>query len=140
MERCNFFCTSCYLSEATNATAPAPFDEIRAQLDELRAYLGPDGKCQITSGEVTLLPVAELGRIVAYALRFGHRECNITVPVVVVHSGRRRRLVEVVRADRAWDRRIMRRALREFVPGIHMDEAHNDPDPAGGAAACFACP
>ncbi|HIG16786.1 MAG TPA: hypothetical protein EYQ31_05570 [Candidatus Handelsmanbacteria bacterium] len=110
MERCNFFCTSCYLSEAANATAPAPFDEIRAQLDELRAYLGPDGKCQIT------------------------------VPVVVVHSGRRRRLVEVVRADRAWDRRIMRRALREFVPGIHMDEAHNDPDPAGGAAACFACP
>lgn len=274
MERCNFSCTSCYLSAAANATTPAPFDEVREQLDELRAYLGPDGKCQITSGEVTLLPVEDLGRIVAYALkigldpmvmtngerllqqadylatlvgdyglrkvsfhvdstqrgrpgwrrtqaeaelhplrdrfadlvrqtrdqtgqvlhaamtmtvtennaagvpvvmdwaldnadavrlvsflpvapvgrtrdegaddldldgvwrlvcqgagqslnrdalRFGHRECNITVPVVVVHTGARRRIIEIVRAERRWDRRIMRRALREFVPGIHVD-------------------
>jgi MoaA/NifB/PqqE/SkfB family radical SAM enzyme len=274
MERCNFACTSCYLNEAANTTAPAPFDEVRAQLDELRAYLGPDGKCQITSGEVTLLPVADLGRIVAYALhigldpmvmtngerflqeadylatlvreyglqkvsfhvdstqrgrpgwrrdqteeelrplrdrfadlvrqtrtqtgrvvhaaitmtvteanaagvpgvidwaldnadairlvsflpvapvgrtddeqavgldlagvwklictgagkrlnrdalRFGHRECNITVPILVVHTGNRRRIVEVVRAEHAWDRRIMRRALREFAPRIHVD-------------------
>ena len=275
MERCNFSCTSCYLSEAANATAPAPFEQVRRQLDDLRDYLGPDGKCQITSGEVTLLPVEDLGRIVAYALRigldpmvmtngerfledadylatlvgdyglqkvsfhvdttqrgrpgwrsdqsegelhalrdrfahlvrqtrvqtgrglhaamtmtvteanaegvpgvidwaldnadavrlisflpvapvgrtrdgrahnldldgvwrlicrgagrllnrdalnFGHRECNITVPVVVVHAGLRRHVVEVVRVGRAWDRRIRRRALREFAPHVHVDD------------------
>ena len=275
MERCNFSCTSCYLSEGANATMPAPFAQVQAQLDELRAYLGPEGKCQITSGEVTLLPVQELGRIVAYALqigldpmvmtngerflqqadylrtlveefglqkvsfhvdstqrgrpdwrqdqqeeelhelrdrfadlvrqtrtetgkvlhaamtmtvtdanaagvpcvidwalnnadairlvsflpvapvgrtrdegadgldqddvwqlichgagralhrdalRFGHREYNITVPVVVVHAGRQRRIIEIVRAEHGWDRRIMRRALREFAPGIHIDD------------------
>jgi MoaA/NifB/PqqE/SkfB family radical SAM enzyme len=273
MERCNFSCTSCYLSEGANATVPAPFAEVQAQLDELRAYLGPEGKCQITSGEVTLLPVQELGRIVVYALqigldamlmtngerflqqadylrtlveefglqkvsfhvdstqrgrpdsrqdqqeeelhelrdrfadlvrqtrtqtgkvlhaamtvtdanaagvpgvidwalnhadairlvsflpvapvgrtrdegadgldldgvwqlicrgagqalnrdalRFGHRECNITVPVIVAHAGRQRSIIEIVRAENGWDRRIMRRALREFAPGIHIDD------------------
>lgn len=55
------------------------------------------------------------------ALNFGHRECNITVPVVVVHAVARRHVVEVVRAVRAWDRRIMRRALREFAPHFHVD-------------------
>ena len=44
---------------------------MRQQLDDLRDYLGPAGKCQITSGEVTLLPAEDLGRIGAYALRIG---------------------------------------------------------------------
>jgi molybdenum cofactor biosynthesis enzyme MoaA len=275
MERCNFSCTSCYLSEAAQATEPAAFDEVCQQLNELRAWLGPGGKCQITSGEVALLPVEALGRIVTYArrigldpmvmtngerllddpdylttlvrdyglrkvsfhvdttqrgrpgwrpeqteaelhplrdrfadlvrrtrrqtgqilhaamtmtvtganahgvadvidwcldnadamrlvsflpvapvgrtkdesddyldlggvwqricrgagrllnrdaLRFGHGECNITAPVVVLRAGTRRHVVEVVRAGKGWDRRIMRRALREFAPTLHVDE------------------
>lgn len=71
MEKCNFACTSCYLSDIANDTRPAPFAEVQGQLDELRAYLGPGGKCQITSGEVTLLEPAQLGRIVAYARGIG---------------------------------------------------------------------
>lgn len=71
MERCNFACTSCYLSDIANATDPLPFEEVRQQLDTLRAFLGPAGKAQITSGEVTLLDIAALGRIVAYARRIG---------------------------------------------------------------------
>ena len=71
MEKCNFTCTSCYLSEEANYALPLPFAEVRAQLDELRAHLGAGGKAQITSGEVTLLPPAELGRIVAYARSIG---------------------------------------------------------------------
>lgn len=283
MERCNFSCTSCYLSAAANATRPAPFEDVCRQLDDLRSYLGPAGKCQITSGEVTLLPAADLGRIVAYALsigldpmvmtngerllddpaylptlvrdhglrkvsfhvdstqrgrpgwrrdqpeqdlhalrdrfadlvrstrrqtgavlhaamtmtvteanadgvptvidwaldnadairlvsflpvapvgrttdarasdldadldadldldgvwrlvcrgagqplhrdalRFGHRECNITVPVLILHTGADRHIVEVVRQHRRWDRRIMRRALREFAPQVQVDD------------------
>ena len=71
MEKCNFACTSCYLSEVANYTQPLPFEQVREQLDELRAHLGPGGKCQITSGEVTLLDPHELGRIVAYARQIG---------------------------------------------------------------------
>jgi len=71
MERCNFACTSCYLSDLANATDPAPFSEARRQLRALREHLGPGGKVQITSGEVTLLPVEQLGRVVAHARSIG---------------------------------------------------------------------
>ena len=66
MEKCNFDCTSCYLSDIAKHTMPLPFDAIKEQLDTLRHHLGPAGKAQITSGEVTLLSKDELGRIVAY--------------------------------------------------------------------------
>ncbi len=71
MEKCNFACTSCYLSDVANHTEPLPFAEVKAQLDTLRDYLGPGGKAQITSGEVTLLDKHDLGRIVAYARYIG---------------------------------------------------------------------
>jgi len=71
MEKCNFACTSCYLSDVANYTRPLPFEQVQEQLDALRDHLGPGGKCQITSGEVTLLDPHELGRIVAYALQIG---------------------------------------------------------------------
>ena len=68
MERCNFSCTCCYLGAEANKTEPLPFEEVREQLDLLRAHLGARGKVQITAGEVTLLPVEDLGRIIEYAL------------------------------------------------------------------------
>lgn len=71
LERCNYACTSCYLTDVANRTPALDFEAVCAQLDALRAYLGPGGKAQITSGEVTLLPLEELGRILAYALRIG---------------------------------------------------------------------
>ena len=71
MERCNFACTSCYLSEIANATPPLPFTDVKRQLDSLRAFLGLGGKAQITSGEVTLLRKQDLGRIIAYAHKIG---------------------------------------------------------------------
>ena len=67
MERCNFACTSCYLSDVANQTNPLPFAEVKAQLDALRTHLGPGGKVQITAGEVTLLDKHDLGRIVAFS-------------------------------------------------------------------------
>ena len=82
MERCDFGCTSCYLSDMANATPPLSFAEVCKQLDELRSVLGPAGKTQITSGEVTLLPVHDLGRIVRYARRIG------LDPMVMTHGQR----------------------------------------------------
>ncbi|MCZ6674101.1 MAG: radical SAM protein [Verrucomicrobia bacterium] len=71
MEKCNFACSSCYLTEIANFTRPLGFETIKEQLDSLRMHLGARGKVQVTSGEVTLLPVEELGRIVSYARQIG---------------------------------------------------------------------
>lgn len=65
-ERCNYACTACYLAADANRAPPMAFEEVRAQLDTLREYLGPGGNTQITSGEVTLLPVEDLVRILRY--------------------------------------------------------------------------
>ncbi|MBD3867342.1 MAG: radical SAM protein [Acidobacteria bacterium] len=71
MEHCDFACSSCYLTPIANRTRPLPFEEVRKQLDVLRDGLGPQGKVQITAGEVTLLDPPELGRIVSYARKIG---------------------------------------------------------------------
>ena len=71
MEKCNYTCTSCYLTDLADWARPLPFDKVKQQLDTLRRELGHDGKVQITSGEVTLLKPEELGRIVAYARELG---------------------------------------------------------------------
>lgn len=82
MERCNFSCTCCYLGPEANRAPPLPFAEVRRQLDAIRAHLGPGGPTQITAGEVTLLPVEELGAIIAYA-----RSIQLD-PMVMTHGQR----------------------------------------------------
>lgn len=70
-EGCNFACTACYLAGEANGTPPLPFEEVREQLDRIRLELGPAGNVQITAGEVTLLPVEELIRIVRHCVQIG---------------------------------------------------------------------
>ena len=82
MERCDLACTSCYLGEEANASQPLDEAETYRQLDKLREFLGPQGKAQITSGEVTLLPREVLGRYVRYALDIG------LDPMVMTHGRR----------------------------------------------------
>ncbi|MFT5288994.1 MAG: hypothetical protein ACI8QS_002695 [Planctomycetota bacterium] len=65
-ERCNLWCSACYLAKDANQAPPLPFEDIRQQLDEIREYLGPWGNTQITSGEVTLLACDDLLRILKY--------------------------------------------------------------------------
>lgn len=96
-ERCNFGCTACYLGENANRQKPMPFEEVKEQLDALRDYLGPGGNVQITSGEVTLLPVEDLCRIVAYA-----RSLQLS-PMVMTHG-------DVLLHDRAYLERLIREA------------------------------
>ncbi len=82
LERCDFACTSCYLGPEANGAEPLPREEVFRQLDELRAFLGPQGKVQITAGEVTLLPRRTLGEYVRYALEIG------LDPMVMTHGRR----------------------------------------------------
>ncbi|MEO0478754.1 MAG: radical SAM protein [Planctomycetota bacterium] len=64
MEKCNYTCTSCYLTSLANWAKPLPYEKVLDQLKTLRKELGHGGKVQITSGEVTLLSIEELGKIV----------------------------------------------------------------------------
>ncbi|MEM9189837.1 MAG: hypothetical protein AAGF12_11715 [Myxococcota bacterium] len=79
-ERCDFACTACYLATTGNRTPPLPFPEVKAQLERIRAHVGPAGNVQITAGEVTLLPVEDLVRIVRYARTIG------LDPMVMTHG------------------------------------------------------
>ena len=82
MEKCNFSCTCCYLGPDANKTEPLPFEEVKEQLDHMRSVLGKGGKAQITAGEVTLLPLEDLGRIVQYG-------CSIGLDLMVMSHGQR---------------------------------------------------
>lgn len=79
-ERCNFGCTACYLGKTANHQPPLPFEEVAGQIDTLSENLGAGGNIQITSGEVTLLPVEELIRILQYA------RTKKLVPMVMTHG------------------------------------------------------
>jgi hypothetical protein len=82
LERCNFACTSCYLSKEANRVPPLEPKEVKGQLDALRAFLGPQGKAQLTAGEVTLLPREVLGSYIRYAKAIG------LDPMVMSHGER----------------------------------------------------
>lgn len=79
-EACNFGCTACYLGGKANKQKPMPFEQVAEQLEQLSAFLGPGGNVQLTSGEVTLLPVEDLVRIILYA-----RELDLS-PMVMTHG------------------------------------------------------
>ncbi|MGR9106882.1 MAG: radical SAM protein [Gammaproteobacteria bacterium] len=80
MPRCDFACRGCYLGREANRIPAAPVAAIRQQLDTIRDWLGDGGNVQITDGEVTLRPQAELIEIVRYARQIG------LVPMLMTHG------------------------------------------------------
>ncbi len=83
--RCDFDCRGCYLGSEANHIRPAGIADAFEQLDRLREWLGPKGNAQITDGEVTLLPEAELVQILCYARSIG------LIPMVMSHGDTFRR-------------------------------------------------
>ena len=83
--KCDFSCTGCYLGSEANRIPPLPVSAVLAQLDALRAHLGPKSNVQITDGEVTLRPEEELIAILRYARSIG------IVPMVMTHGDNLRR-------------------------------------------------
>jgi hypothetical protein len=83
--RCDFACTGCYLGHEANHIPALPTAAILRQLDEMRRWLGPKSNVQITDGEVTLRPVAELVEILRYARSIG------VIPMVMTHGDNLRR-------------------------------------------------
>jgi hypothetical protein len=80
MPRCDFNCTACYMGEDSNRRNPLPIGEIKAQIQALRRWLGPAGNLQLTDGEITLRPEADLVKLIAYARAIG------LVPMIMTHG------------------------------------------------------
>jgi uncharacterized radical SAM superfamily Fe-S cluster-containing enzyme len=80
MPKCDFSCTGCYLNTNANRARPAKVSEIKQQLQQIRAWLGPCGNVQLTDGEISLREESELIEIIAYSRRLG------LVPMLMTHG------------------------------------------------------
>ncbi len=85
MPRCDFACVGCYLGEEANRIPPEPIEAIKAQMRALRPSLGHAGNLQLTDGEVTLRPEAELIDLLRYA-----RSLDL-IPMLMTHGDAFRR-------------------------------------------------
>lgn len=83
--RCDFACTGCYLGREANRIPALPTAAVLAQLEDLRAWLGPKSNVQVTDGEVTLRPAEELVEILRHARSIG------VAPMVMTHGDNLRR-------------------------------------------------
>jgi hypothetical protein len=107
MPKCDFSCTGCYLNADANRARPAPLSEIKEQLRQIRAWLGPCGNVQLTDGEVSLREESQLIEIIAHARTLG------LVPMLMSHGETFRRCPGLL------ERLIQRGGLTEVC--IHVD-------------------
>jgi hypothetical protein len=107
MPKCDFSCTGCYLNADANRARPAQLSEIKQQLQQIRAWLGPCGNLQLTDGEISLRDESELIEIIAYARRIG------LVPMLMTHG-------ETFRRRRGLLERLMEKGGLTEV-SIHVD-------------------
>jgi hypothetical protein len=105
--KCDFDRQGCYLGAEANSVPRFPLAEAFRQLETLRGWLGPKANVQITDGEVTLLPEAELIAILRRARELG------TIPMVMSHGDTFRRKPELLH------RLVLEGGLREV--SLHVD-------------------
>jgi hypothetical protein len=77
-QRCNLDCTLCYLSESSQALRDLPLQEVFRRIAMIRAQYGAGIDVQITGGEPTLRPRAELVAIVRRVRQAGLRPSLFT--------------------------------------------------------------
>ena len=107
MPRCDFACRGCYLGAEANSVPAQPLAAIKQQLRQIRAWLGEGGNVQLTDGEVTLRPEAELIELIQYARAVG------LVPMFMTHGDAFRRRPELLK------RLVQEGGLSEV--SIHID-------------------
>ncbi|HYH47431.1 MAG TPA: radical SAM protein, partial [Thermoanaerobaculia bacterium] len=105
--RCDFSCTGCYLGAEANHVPPLPTAAILAQLDQMRAWLGPKSNVQISDGEATLRPTEELIEVLRHARAIG------VIPMLMTHGDSFRRRPGLL------ERLMVEGGLTEV--GIHID-------------------
>ncbi len=107
MPRCDFACKGCYLGKEANRISPESVEGIKRQIQVIRDWLGYGGNVQITDGEVTLRPIAELIEIIQYARKIG------LVPMLMSHGDAFRKSPELLK------RLMLEAGLTEL--SIHID-------------------
>jgi MoaA/NifB/PqqE/SkfB family radical SAM enzyme len=70
-QRCNLDCTLCYLSEYSEAVPDPPMAELKQKADNIKRLFGVQTNVQITGGDPTLIPRADLVEIVRYVASIG---------------------------------------------------------------------
>lgn len=112
-EACDFSCTACYLPSTANKTPAMPLADAKAQLDAIRRHTGPGGNCQLTAGEVTLLPKAHLAALVRHA-----RALELD-PMVMTHG-------QTFERDPSYLHALMEAGLEKVA--VHVDETQRGRD------------
>ncbi|HZF67413.1 MAG TPA: radical SAM protein, partial [Gemmatirosa sp.] len=85
MPRCDFACRGCYLGAEANRVPAESVEAVKAQMRRLRPVLGHAGNLQLTDGEVTLRPEAEVIELLRYAQSLG------LIPMLMTHGDSFRR-------------------------------------------------
>jgi len=106
MPRCDFACRGCYLGEDANRVPAMDLDAVKAQMRVLRRQVGRFGNLQLTDGEITLRPEADILELLRYA-----REIQL-LPMLMTHGDTFRRRPGMLE-------RLVRGGLREV--SIHVD-------------------
>jgi MoaA/NifB/PqqE/SkfB family radical SAM enzyme len=70
-QRCNLDCTLCYLSDYSESVPDPPLDELKRKADNIKRLFGVQTNVQITGGDPTLIPRADLVEIVRYVASIG---------------------------------------------------------------------
>lgn len=110
-QRCNLDCSLCYLSDLAEATPDIPLDALMSRIDEIHARFGAHANIQVTGGDPTLRPAADLEAIVARIRALGMRSALFT-------NG--------IKADRALLARLARAGLNDV--SFHVDTTQNRKD------------
>ena len=77
-QRCNLDCTLCYLSESAESVKDLPLEAVFERIDRIRETYGPGVGVQVTGGDPTLRPRAELVAIVRRVAETGLRPSLFT--------------------------------------------------------------
>ena len=77
-QRCNLDCTLCYLSESAESVKDLPLEAVFERVDTIHETYGPGVGVQITGGDPTLRPRAELVAIVRRVAERGLRPSLFT--------------------------------------------------------------
>jgi len=107
MPRCDFACRGCYLGDDANRVPAQSVEAIKAQMRLLRPTLGNNGNLQLTDGEITLRPEAELIELLRYASQVA------LIPMLMTHGDTFRRRPGLL------ERLMVDGGLREV--SIHVD-------------------
>lgn len=75
-QRCNLDCTLCYLSDVSEAVKDTPLWELLRRIDVVYRHYGPGTDIQISGGDPTLRPKADLIQIVKHIAHYG-MQCSL---------------------------------------------------------------